>query len=406
MSSNQHKLRKSAFKPVLSNPSVKSDRKFVLGLMPTAGYELEFADLALRADQEVVLAAVKWGAYAFTFADASLRSDPSFVLKALAINDDVFKYLDTSLLASPEFLLAATQFVPQALDRVKALGLKLEESPKEQVRRFGLKGLAHANNRADREAVVEAARRFGMGALKMADPTLKLDWDVVLPAVGRDLSAQRIRLLTRLPAAYSGPVEVDLDVAILIDTSQSMASRMDAIKTTVSMLIESIQSGDPNKDVYQIGGAYNVIRRWRAKVLGFHFDKSDKTAVFQDHPFFEDGADVSHAIDSLQLTGSAELQRPILAALAKVCRLPASQKGITPVPDAWHHEADAARLVLVFSGGQDRQAFNDLSDGAMLSVLELLAASKILLTLVAPEVERNLILATLDRAEFYSVEQL
>jgi hypothetical protein len=370
--------------------------------MPTAGYELQFADDALKTDREVVLAAVRWGAYAFGFAHTSLRSDPAFCLEALEINGDVLKYVDPTLLETSEFLQSAAQVAPQALSLIAAIGLDLKETPIELVRRFGLKGLARADSSKDKEAVIEAARRFGMPALDLADSALKLDWDVVLPAVARALIEGRLRHFTRLPAAFSGAVPVALDIAFLIDTSRVMRSRVGAIKTAVSMLIDAINSGDPNKDGYEVGGAYNVVASWRAKVLGFHFGETDARVVLQPYPFAEGGSHVLQDLDSLSLTGSAAPERPISEALMHVCQLPTAQQGVSPDAHSWRHDADAARLIIVMSDGQDRQTSSLWSDVDLLSALDM---SKMLLTIVAPECDENLSFLQLYGSDWYPVER-
>jgi hypothetical protein len=245
-----------------------------------------------------------------------------------------------------------------------------------------------------------------MPARNLADAALTLDWDVALPAVARDLIEGRLRRLTRLPAAFSGAVPVALDVVILIDTSRVMQSRIGAIKTAVSMLIEAIDSGDPNKDSYLVGGAYNVVERLRAKVLGFHFDETDEQVVFQTYPFAEGGSHVLQDLDSLRLTGSPAPERPISEALMHVCQLPAAQQGVSPDAHSWRHGADAARWIIVMSGGQDRQTSPLGSDVDLLSsVLRSLHESKVLLTIVAPEFDANLSLLQLDGSDWYPVER-
>lgn len=235
-------------------------------------------------------------------------------------------------------------------------------------------------------------------------PNLQLSWDTVLPEAIRNLCDQRLRKLTRLPAAYSGGIPVKVNVVILVDTAEGMRCRINSIKVATSTLIAGMESGDPNKDDYVVGGAYNFVTDWRIKVLGFHFDRADGAVVLQEHKFSTDAAQVATNIESLALAGPAQLARPVSEALMAMCRLPAADPGAIPAGGEWHSAFDAARLAIIFLGGEDRRiSALDTRENTLTELARLVHGSNIRLTLIAPETDSNLELCVLDRTEFYPV---
>lgn len=173
-----------------ANPSMFSDRDFMLSSVQKSGDLLKHADQALKADRELVAAAIRNSSgAALDYADDALRSDRELVLEAISYHGQNLCYATHSLHLDRDIVLAAVR---------KGFSLA------------NLKPCA-ANFLSDREIVLAAVTVSGSN-LQFAIESLRADREVVLIAAKKDgfavdFASAELKTDPELKGLYDNAVE-------------------------------------------------------------------------------------------------------------------------------------------------------------------------------------------------------
>lgn len=187
------------------------------------------------------------------------------------------------------------------------------------------------------------------------------------------------------------------DIVFLLDATGSMARAIDAIKQNIARFVGTMTTPNPN------GG--QVVKEWRAKVVGYRdLDYSD-FPWYVDNPFTSDVADLETQLGALKADGGGDEPETLLEALYKLAHMPASPAGEQLRPDAWRPVGGGRRFIVVFTDAPFKEPLRDPRGASIDDVILNLMTAKIVLHIFAPKkFERYGTLAEVDKAVWYKVD--
>lgn len=169
------------------------------------------------------------------------------------------------------------------------------------------------------------------------------------------------------------------DIVFLLDATGSMAPCIEAVTRNVSTFIDTLNAPDAN------GGV--LIRDWRIRVIGYRDRNYDGNQWLIDNPFSNEAATVKFQLESLKAAGGGDEPESLLDAMYQISQWPSSERGAAPIPNAWRHRHDAARVVVIFTDASCKTTFvsNDGAAGTVDDVIQAFHAAKLKVILFAPE---------------------
>ena len=168
------------------------------------------------------------------------------------------------------------------------------------------------------------------------------------------------------------------DLVFLLDATGSMTPCMDALKRSITNLINRIVTDEqlPIKD-------------WRARVIGFRDYPDNPRNWWEPRPFVTDADALRQQVNELRAIGGGDIEESLLDALLKLTQLGESDQGAEPAPDKWRHHKDARRFVVCFTDAVYHPKVSFLAESdyspEFTDVVAQLLKDKIFLYIYAPE---------------------
>jgi predicted nucleic acid-binding Zn-ribbon protein len=186
---------------LLKEPSLASDRSFMLGAVKYDGNLLEHASPMLQNDEEVVLTALESSSHSLNFVSERLRHDRDFILRAAEKIEGIFSsimWADSTNkgLFKNEFIEQLSKDREIVLTAVSKNGYSLKDADSEfcgdkevvlaAVKNSGfMLEKVSRKLRGDRDVVLAAVTEEGY-AISYADPKFRDDKDVIMAAVKKE----------------------------------------------------------------------------------------------------------------------------------------------------------------------------------------------------------------------------
>lgn len=192
------------------------------------------------------------------------------------------------------------------------------------------------------------------------------------------------------------------DIVFLVDVTGSMAPCIDALRRNIEAFIDSLSQGDPNNAA--------PVKDWRGKVVGYRdieAAEAEGLPWIVDNDFVRDASALKAQLGTLQANGGGDEPESLLDALYKVASMEAVPKGsLTEDPAKWRYRSDAARVVIVFTDATFKETMSiaEAKGGSLQDVANLIMASRIILSLFAPNFEGYDRLSQIDKSEWEVVE--
>jgi len=199
------------------------------------------------------------------------------------------------------------------------------------------------------------------------------------------------------PPAKSSSAGV-ADIVFLLDVTGSMQPCINAVKDNIAAFIKTLCTPDAN------GG--NIVRHWRAKVVGYRDYEYDGQNWLEDNPFVETAEALHKQLARLHASGGGDEPASLLDALwVVVHQMEQTDKGAEPEPDKWRYYRSARRFVVAFTDASfpDRLTLPDCEGGDTESVIGEIQTRKIHLYLFAPDMECHHNLAAVQRSEYHPI---
>lgn len=191
------------------------------------------------------------------------------------------------------------------------------------------------------------------------------------------------------------------DIVFLIDISGSMQKCIDALKSNIGVLVESMVNPGPNAEA--------VVKDWRIKVCGYRDAISDGSLWWEEKPFTNELAQVRSDLASLEAKGGDDEPESLLDGLWKLAKLPAAAaKGEVAGADMWRHHHDAARCVIVFTDASCHMVTSAPEAGGATfdDVAREVMAARLRISLYAPETDCYQTVSAIDKCEWEIVGSL
>ena len=165
-----------------------------------------------------------------------------------------------------------------------------------------------------------------------------------------------------------------VDIVFLIDATGSMEPCIDALKTNISVFVDSMTTKSQ----------VNPVRDWRAKVVGYRDFLDAEAPPMEDNPFVTDPDKLKLQLSSLEAYGGGDEPESLLDAIHIVANMGQSERGAQELdPNKWRYRSNAARVLIVFT---DATYHPTTKDGGTFDDIHLSCTSnRILLFIFAPE---------------------
>jgi hypothetical protein len=184
-----------------------------------------------------------------------------------------------------------------------------------------------------------------------------------------------------------------VDIVFLIDATGSMDPCIDALKTNISIFVDSMTTKSQT----------NPVRDWRAKVVGYRDFLDTAAPPLEDNPFVTDPEKLKLQLSSLKAYGGGDEPESLLDAIHIVANMGQSDRSAQELdPYKWRYRSGAARVVIVFT---DATYHTTTKEGGTLDDINLSCTSnRILLFIFAPELSCYDDLASIDKSEYEPIE--
>ena len=143
-----------------------------------------------------------------------------------------------------------------------------------------------------------------------------------------------------MAAQQAGSVKGVVDMIFLVDSTGSMESFIDALKTGISTFINTLTTSDPQNP--------RPIRDWRGKVVGYRDVRADGADWLVNPPFVTDTASLQAQLGALDAKGGGDQPESLLDALWVLAGSGQGDAG-QPEPFRWRHSSEAARVIIAFA---------------------------------------------------------
>ena len=196
------------------------------------------------------------------------------------------------------------------------------------------------------------------------------------------------------------------DIVFLIDATQSMQPFLGQIKVheRITALLHDFKLD------YEVGqddsGEWlhdSIPAVWRAKVVGYR-DFTDGTApLLEDNPFVHnDAAALKSQLEALQVQGEDKGPSSLLDAIYHAATMDQTERGEPLSPNKWRYRSDGTRFVIIFTDADCHPTTRD--GGTFDDIVNACHSNRIVLIIVAPEMDCYDTLCEIDKAEYEPIE--
>ena len=184
-----------------------------------------------------------------------------------------------------------------------------------------------------------------------------------------------------------------VDIVFLIDATGSMDPCIDALKTNITIFVDSMTTKSQT----------NPVRDWRAKVVGYRDFLDAEAPPLEDNPFVTDPDKLKLQLSSLVAYGGGDEPESLLDAIHIIANMGQSERSAQELdPYKWRYRSNSARVLIVFT---DATYHPTKKDGGTFDDIHLSCTSnRILLFIFAPELPCYDQLASIDKSEYEAIE--
>jgi hypothetical protein len=360
-----------------------------------------------------VLAAVSADAESFRYANKALRKDRSFVLEIAKKNSRAIFHAVSLFKKDRDVVLAAAIADPDWALRFADVSLHDDPILRAMVlgAQVGIKPIYIDGKIENIEEIVsKGLSNFGSSVLGLAShfskPHSSVHWQQIVRAKFVDLVEQDIyRACHR--AAWSGRVDVSIDIVLMVSLSESMQPCLDAFVTEIpSMLSRLDYYSKEIPDSELKGGSVPLINRWRLKICGYRNVETSGDQWWQESPFLVTGSKICSYVNSLSLGANDCASLPLLDGLWKISNMPTAKDDTIPDDQSWsgfREESQAdCRFVLVFSDAACAKETQspEVGGAQLIDVLNAVFRARLRLIICAPEYDSYEEILIIDRSTF------